>query len=135
MKAQSSLEYMLLIGFVTLAISVVLITAYFYINFSKDRIKENQVENFSGKIISSAESVFFSGEPSQTTITIYIPSGVEDINFNAKELEITYITSSGTNKVSFSSRVDLSGEINKLEGTKILIIKALENEVLITQKQ
>ena len=135
MKAQSSLEYMLLIGFVTLAISIVLITAYFYINFSKDRIKENQVENFSGKIISSAESVFFSGEPSQTTITIYIPSGVEDINFNAKELEITYITSSGTNKVSFSSRVDLSGEINKLEGTKILIIKALENEVLITQKQ
>ena len=135
MKAQSSLEYMLLIGFVTLAISVVLITAYFYINFSKDRIKENQVENFSGKIISSAESVFFSGEPSQTTITIYIPPGVEDINFNAKELEITYITSSGTNKVSFSSRVNLSGEINKLEGTKILIIKALENEVLITQKQ
>ena len=135
MKAQSSLEYMLLIGFVTLAISIVLITAYFYINFSKDRIKENQVENFSGKIISSAESVFFSGEPSQTTITIYIPSGVEDINFNAKELEITYITSSGTNKVSFSSRVNLSGEINKLEGTKILIIKALENEVLITQKQ
>jgi len=135
MRGQSSLEYMILVGFVTLALSIILLASYFYINFSKDRIKETQVESFASKIISSSESVFFSGEPSQTTISLFLPAGIESINFNEKEVEITYITSSGRNIRSFSSKVKISGIINPSEGTKILIIKAQSDEVLITQKQ
>lgn len=134
MKGQSGIEYLMIIGFVTLAVSVVLLLAYFYIGISKDRIKDNQIEVLANKIINSAESVFFAGEPSQATIMIYVPGNVNKIEFSGKELIITFSTSSGTNKRAFTSRVELSGSINSSEGAKKLLVKAEADKVSITQR-
>ncbi|MEM4625781.1 MAG: hypothetical protein QXJ28_03400 [Candidatus Pacearchaeota archaeon] len=82
--------------------------------------------------IFSSEAVFFSGEPSQTIISVYIPEGVSSIILNNQELVITYLTPSGDNKRSFSSRVNLTGFINNTEGTKNLIIKAGKDSVIIS---
>lgn len=133
-QAQSGIEYLMIIGFVTLAVSVVLLLAYFYIGISKDRIRDNQIEVLANKIINSAESVFFAGEPSQATVTIYMPGNVNKIEFLDKDLIITFSTSSGTSKRAFSSRVELSGNINPTEGYKKLLIKAEADKVSVTQK-
>ena len=67
-KAQVGIEYMMVVGFVTLAIVSVLTLAYFYSDQIKDSIRLNQVESFAMQILNSAESVFFAGEPSKTTV-------------------------------------------------------------------
>jgi len=133
MKAQSGIEYMIIIGFVSLAITLVLVAAYFYINMSKDKIRENQVEVLANKIISSSESVFFAGEPSQVTIIIYVPQGISNIELSGYDLLISASTSAGIAKRAFTSKVPLEGTISSSEGSKKLLIKALSNEVMISQ--
>jgi len=131
-KSQSGVEYLIIIGFVTLAITTVLILAYFYVGISKDKINENQIEALANKIISSSESVFFAGQPSQTTITVFIPSNINSIEIQNTELIITATTSTGTSKRAFPSKVPLQGTIPITEGSKTLLIKALENNVEIS---
>ena len=97
-------------------------------------IQKKIAGSLSNKIINSAESVFFAGEPSQATVTIYMPGNVNKIEFLDKDLIITFSTSSGTSKRAFSSRVELSGNINPTEGYKKLLIKAEADKVSVTQK-
>ena len=134
MKAQSGIEYMIIIGFVSFAVIAIFLTAYFYINMSEDQIRMNQIEVLSNKIVSSAEAVFYSGQPSQTTISVYVPSNVAQIELLDYNLIITSSTSSGISKRAFGSKVKLQGTINPGEGTKILKITAGTDSITINQE-
>lgn len=133
-KGQVGVEYMIIIGFVTLAIMSIVTLAYFYSNHVKDRIRVNQVENFASQLVSSAESVFFAGEPSKTTISLYLPEGVEDVTIVQDAVIITTRVSSGQNKRAFSSKVPLNGSISFSEGIKNLVLKAEANFLQISQQ-
>jgi hypothetical protein len=132
-KAQVGVEYMIIIGFVTLAIMSVVVMAYFYSGQIKDKIRLNQVENFASQLIGSAESVFFAGEPSKTTIRLYLPEGVENITIMTDLVIITTTTSSGKNKRGFETQVPLSGTITPNTGIKKLLLEARDTDVLISQ--
>ncbi len=131
-RAQIGIEYMIIIGFVTFAVLSVLSLAFVYSSQIKDRIRLNQVENFATQLVNSAESVFFSGEPSKATIRLYLPEGVENISIDSNYLVITTHTSSGENKQSFKSRVPIQGTISSGEGIKKLSLEAKEDYVLIS---
>jgi len=130
-KSQSAIEYLIIIGFVTFAITSVIIIAYFYLGMSRDKIRENQIENLAIKIIDSAESVFYAGEPSQITISVYFPEGIDSIQFSGYNLIINASMSSGKMSRAFTSRVFLSGNINPTPGTKKLKLRAESSGVLI----
>jgi hypothetical protein len=130
-RCQSGIEYLIIVGFVTFAIIGVLSLSYFYLGASKDKIRMNQIEVFANKIISTSEAVFYSGEPSQKTITVFIPENVKEVTISNKELIITAETSTGNIKRVFESKVNLNGEIQG-KGTKKLSIIAQENYVEIS---
>lgn len=132
-KAQVGIEYMIIIGFLTFAITAVLVFAIFYSDKIKDRVRLNQVENFAIQLLNSAESVFFAGEPSKTTVSLYLPDGVEDINIIQDYLVITTRTSSGDNVREFKSRVPINGSISAGEGIKKLTLEAKEDHLEIRQ--
>jgi len=143
-RAQVGIEYMMIIGFVTFAIMTVLALAIFYSDKTKDRMRLNYVDNFAIQLVNSAESVFFSGEPSKSTISLYLPEGVEIIEIKCSDgnlpsigppltlcgsglayyLIITTHTSSGTNVKSYESKVPIIGSINIGEGIKTLTLEA-----------
>jgi len=133
-KAQISIEYLIVVGFVTFVIIGVLGIAIIYSGSVKDKIKFNQLTSFANKLISSSESVFYRGEPSKATISAYLPEGVESIEIYPNDILIKIRTSSGKNRISFSSDVSLSGEITSSPGLKKIIITAQENNVLISQE-
>jgi len=131
-RAQIGIEYMIIIGFVTFAVLSVLALAFVYSSQIKDRIRLNQVGNFATQLVNSAESVFFSGEPSKATIRLYLPEGVENISIDSNYLIVTTHTSSGENKQSFKSRVPIQGTISSGEGIKKLSLEAKEDYVLVS---
>src|SRR3989344_4511936 len=96
-KAQTAVEYMIIISFVTFAVIATLSLSFFYVGLIRDRIILNQVENFAIQLINSAESVFFAGEPSKTTVSFYLPEGVKAIEILSNQVVITTQTSSGEN--------------------------------------
>lgn len=117
---------MIIVGFVTFAIMLVLALAFFYSDQIKDMIRLNQVDNFAIQLVNSAESTFFSGEPSKTTVRLYLPEGVKDIVVDSVEnsIVITVRTSSGDNVVEYKSRVPIQGTISITQGTKKLSLTA-----------
>jgi len=132
-KSQAGVEYMIIVGFVTFAIMSVLILAMLYSGQIKDKVKINQVESFAIQLLNSAESVFFAGEPSKTTISLYLPEDVKEINITSNYLIITTQTSTGENKRAFESKVPIQGTISTSEGIKRLTLKATENYLSISQ--
>lgn len=131
-KAQVGVEYMIIVGFVTFAIMSILVLAMFYSGQVKDKVKLNQVESFANQLLNSAESVFFAGEPSKTTISLYLPDGVKEINITSNYLVISVTTSSGENKRAYESKVPIQGTISTGEGIKKLTLEATNNYLLIS---
>ncbi len=132
-EGQISAEYLILVGFIIFILIGILATSLFYSNLISNDIKISQVKNFATKIISSAEKVFYSGEPSLATITVYLPSGVEGISISGKEIAINVSTSNGINRISYSSNVPISGVIAKSEGVKKIKIVAFAGNISINE--
>lgn len=130
-KSQISLEYTIILGFVMFVLIFVLGIAFFYSNTIKDRIKVSQIENFANKIILNAENVFYYGEPSKSTIYVYLPEGVKEITINGKNLIISLQLSSGIERSAFSSNVPIEGNISVSSGIKKIVILAEGNKTKI----
>jgi uncharacterized protein (UPF0333 family) len=128
-RAQISTEYLIVMGFITFVIITLIGVAFYYVGGVKDKIKENQVEGFGQKMVSSAETVYYAGEPSKLTIKAYLPAGVTGIDVIGSDFLINYTTTSGLNIRAFKSNVDLSlnGTLSTNEGVQRIVVKALPN--------
>jgi hypothetical protein len=136
-RGQISTEYLIIVAFITFVVISVLGLSYAYTAQIRDTIKINQVENFANKLTSSAESIFYAGEPSTITFTGYIPEGVTDISIeeDGKLLVFTVDTNSGSNKLGFPSNVVIEDPLNMLtpsSGVKKIQLTAHETEVTIS---
>jgi len=129
--AQISVEYLVIIGFVTFIIIGILAVSLVYQTEIQDTINLNQIERLTNKIITSAEEVFYSGEPSRVTITGYMPKGVEGIEIIGKQMVFNITTSSGPARIAYTSEVQLEGNLSLSEGIKRIELIAESDKVLI----
>jgi len=136
-SGQISVEYLIVIGFITFVVISTLGIALFYSGSIKDRIKATQINNYANKLTSTAESVFYAGYPSKATVTCYLPDNAKDIEVLTNELVITFQTSSGTNKISFASNVPMlenaTAQLTTSQGLKKIQVEAQQTQVLISQ--
>jgi len=132
-KSQISLEYLIIVGFVSFVIIGILGIALIYSGSVKDRIKLTQLENFANKVVTGAESVFYSGEPSKITISAYLPENVEEITISDYSLIFSIQTNSGVTRVMYTSKVPVTGIISTNSGLKRIQITAEETRAVITQ--
>lgn len=130
-KGQIGTEYLIVVGFVTFAIMTTLVIAITMSNSTRDRLKINEIESFATQLTNSAESIFFAGEPSKTTISLYIPDGVYNITIYPENILVKFNSTSGENIRIFSSRVPLNGTLSPEEGTKKIILEATPNFVQV----
>ncbi len=131
-SAQISLEYLIVVSFVVFVVIAIMGIAIFYTSSSRDRIKINQLQNFANKIINSAESVYFAGEPSKVTITAFLPEGVTAFEINSNNLVFSIRTDSGLTKIAYPSEVPIlsTSSINSLNsGIKKIEIIARQQDV------
>ncbi len=136
-SAQSSMELLILMGFLTSVVIGILGVGYFYSNTINDRIKSTEVNNFATKIISTSESVFYSGAPSKSTISASLPENVQNVTIKNNMITIAYRLTSGQNVVSYSSNVpiteNISAKITPISGIKNIVIVANQTNAIISQ--
>jgi len=130
-RGQISTEYLIIVGFITFFIVVILGLALIYSSQIRDTIKMNELEKFAKKTISSSETIFYAGEPSKSTISVYLPSGVTDIQLIGNEMLFTISLSSGINKISYTSKVPIEGNISTIDGIKKIQLTASSDRVLL----
>ncbi|OGJ19882.1 hypothetical protein A3K73_02730 [Candidatus Pacearchaeota archaeon RBG_13_36_9] len=130
---QVSVEYLIVFGFVTMAIIAILGIALSYSGNLKDNIKFTQLNSYAEKIISASESVFYAGEPSKATIDCYLPEGVKEVQVVENSLFIAVETHTGTDKLSYSSKVPISGSLSGGGGVKKIEVAANETSITLTE--
>ena len=132
-RGQVSVEYLIIVGFVTFLIIGILGIALVYSTSIEDRIKNIQMNNFANKVISTSESVFYAGEPSKLTLEVYLPEDIKNVTIQENNLFIVVGTSTGTNILSFGSNVPISGDLSYSTGLKKIELVASSGEVVISQ--
>lgn len=132
-KGQVSVEYLIMVSFITFLIISILGVAFFYVGGVSDKIKFDQVQNFASKIISSSEKTFYSGEPSKVVINAYLPAGVESAGIINNSLVFNVSSSSGLTIISFKSNVPIQGSLSSGQGLKRITIEAKTDRVELAE--
>lgn len=132
-KAQISVEYMIIMGFVAV-ISIPLIIIYYdYTAASNEEIISRQILNIAQKIVDTAESVYYLGEPSQTTIKAYIPSHISEATIEQeKEIVFRMRTQTGITDIVQVSSVNITGTLPATQGIHYITVKAEGGKVSVS---
>ena len=136
-KAQSSMEFLILMGFLTFVIMIIIGTGFHYSTTINDRIKSTETTNYANKITSTAEMVFYSGEPSKATISAHLPESVNDLQIIEDSVVINYTLTSGYNLIAYKSMVpmveDPSNPLSTTSGIKSISITANETHAIVSE--
>jgi len=132
-RGQISIEYLIIVGFIAFIVLAVVGMALYYSSTIRDTINSNEISDYANKIVSSAESVYYSGEPSKLTVSTYLPQQVSDIQIIENSIVISYTTRSGTAKIGFTSNVPISGTLTSRPGVHKISLIAQANGVAISE--
>lgn len=132
LKSQISVEYMLIIGFAALMTIPLLLIYYTYSSDSRDSVAASHALQISRKIVDSAESVYYLGKPSQTTLKLNFPDNLDSINLSSREVVFKIKTKNGVTDIVQVSSVDMNGSLPTSQGLHVITIKAEDGYVRIT---
>lgn len=131
--AQISVEYLIVVSFVTVLVVGLLGIAFFYSSTIGDQIRFSNLDRFAKTIVTNAEEVFYAGEPSRIVVKPFLPSGVTSVTIDGDEILFVISSRSGSNTISYSSAVPLQGSLSLSEGVKRIQIIAQEDHVFIQE--
>lgn len=130
-QGQISLEYMSIVGLATLVAISLLALSHYYSKQTEITINTNQIDRIGKEIVDTAESMYYYGEPSRTTLKVYIPDGINEISIGNNELNFKVRTKEGEADMFYSSSVNLQGNISTVYGFHYITIEAREGYVWI----
>jgi len=128
------MEYMILIGFVTIMTIPLIILYYTFIQESGDDINSAQIKQVAKKIVEASESVYYLGEPSQSVFRLKIPNGIMSSDLSNNELVFKMITKSGQSDIVENSPVNITGSLPIAEGIYTITVKSKQDHVEVSYK-
>lgn len=140
-KAQVSMEYLAIFSIAILMILPLIIIFVVQTQNIQADITDSQTQKISEKILSSAEEVYFMGEPAQKKIAVQFPKGIKSVSMhnlnNGSYLNFTVTKGAAEYEVlQPPAKLNiflLYGEIKSFEGTHYLTIKAQDSYINITE--
>lgn len=109
MRAQSALEYLMIIA---LALGMIVPTTYLFFRYSTESntmILDSQISQIGRSMIDTAENVYFSGQNSKIVLQINMPKSVNDIIIiDNRELVFKVTTEFGDSDAVFFSSVSIA---------------------------
>ncbi|MFH0978931.1 MAG: hypothetical protein V1837_06560 [Candidatus Woesearchaeota archaeon] len=133
-RAQTAIEYLIIVGFALSVIAVLTIVYYEHDASSKNEIISSQVSSIERKIVDSAESVYYLGAPTRTTLKIYMPSNIEKVIISSREVNFQVHTKEGISDLEVMSAVNLTGNISASPGLKYIKIISQPGRTCIVEE-
>jgi len=115
-RSQVSLEYMIIVGFSLLLIMPVLVIYSMHKQDISDEISYNQARDIARMIADGAETVYFIGEKSCTTVRVSMPSNIESIGLSGNEVIIGLRQKSTIVEAVAYSSVNVTGNVTARPG-------------------
>jgi hypothetical protein len=131
-KAQAVMEYMILVGFlVIITIPLILVYNAQYKGTSM-QIVTNQADQIGQKIADTAESIYYLGQPSKTTIKVYMPQQIQSITIQSNEIIFMVDTGKGIGEVVKMSSVPINGTLKSTAGMHYITVQSAGSYVNIS---
>ena len=132
LKSQVSVEYMLVIGFITLLILPLLLVYYTYSSDTSNSVATSQALVIARNIVDASESVYYLGKPSQTTLKLNFPEGISSTSLSDYEVVFKMKTTNGVTDIVQVSSVNMSGSLPISQGLHVITVKAEDGYVQVT---
>ncbi len=139
-RGQSSFEHVMMIAIAMLVLIPVIYMFYSYSKSSTAEIRDASIMNVGRKIINNAESIYYLGEPSRTTLEDSFPDGISNITILGNSTLDVYelvFTLDMNNSLVLSSDVPINGTFDDAsvsQGIKNILIESKGSYVNITIK-
>lgn len=130
MKAQASLEYVIIVSIALLILIPAILYANDIIISSKKELRRRLAENTVEIIAENSDWVNSLGPPSVVIVRIYVPDLVEYINISDFKISLKFKNSEEI--ISKETRANVTGFIPSDEGYYNILIAAQENFVNIS---
>lgn len=132
-EGQVSVEYMMIIGFATIITIPLIIIYQTFIYESSEEITSSQIIQVGKKVVDAAESVYYLGEPSQTSLKVNIPGNIALVNLSAGyEVVFKINTRTGKSDIVLNSAVNITGDLPIAKGTYTITVKAASDHVEVS---
>ncbi len=123
-KAQVSMEYMIVIGFVTFVVLVLLIQSFFYRRQVENQVSTTQGEQIVKSIIDTSEQVYYVGKPTKTTLKVSMPDGIQSLDFVNGTVLMRIKTQSGISDITYPSKVNITGNLSSNPGIRYIKVES-----------
>ena len=132
-RSQVSLEFLTIVGFALVMLFPLVIIFNSESEAIKDQLYGNQIENICRTIVDKAESMYYLGSPSQTTLKVMFPPRIENVTITNRELKFYYINSNNDiQEIYETSLINITGSVSSHSGIHYILIKAEGDYVSIT---
>lgn len=131
-KAQVSLEFMVIIGFVMLISLPLIFIFYTYSYETEFDLSQNQAYSIANKVVDQAEYVYYQGTPSKATLKTTMPKNIKSIEIQGKEITIKMEYKGKETDIVAISKVNLSGTLSPSPGIRYISIQATGVNVTIS---
>lgn len=131
-KAQVSMEYLVIVGFVAVIIIPMLLIFYTYADRTEDAIISNQIQKISLKISDAAESMYYLGEPSRTRLKAYFPNNINNITIGNNEIVFIMHTKNGVDHIVVYTPIPIQGSLDTHRGYHNINVRSRGSYVEIT---
>jgi len=133
-KAQVSMEYITIVGFVVaISIPLVLIFTTYSSEMNEDIIS-NQANTIATKMIDSAQSVYYMGEASKMTFSVYMPDKIDNITIGHNEVVFFIRNMNGFDEVVKYSPIPINGTIMSSQGVHRIVVESKGDYVWISNE-
>lgn len=134
LKAQVSMEYMIIIGFVTAIIVPLLLIFNAHSTEINEDIIANEADTIASKIADSAESVYYLGETSKVTFRVYMPKKINEINISGNEIVFFIKKSNGVDEVVKYVPIPINGSLSKESGIQKIVVESKGDYVWVSNQ-
>ncbi len=129
-RGQVSIEFLTIFAFIFLMMIPLILIFQSESQESRDSLYITQVRNIGIRLVDKAESIYYLGEPSKTTVKVSLPQNVYDATISGRELVFFYRSFSGTEfEIPITSQVDIYGNISTERGVHFFTLESTETGV------
>ena len=132
-RAQVAMEYMIIIGFVAVITIPLVIIFQEHSKKTSEEISSAEVYQISKRISDAAETVYYLGMPSKTTLKLYFPPGINSVNISDHEIIFRMRIAGGEDEVVTYSPVNVSGAVNTNQGVHHISVESMGGYVWVSE--
>lgn len=123
-RGQVSIEYLILIGFILIALIPIF---YYALSESSNTTRLNEADDAVNSLAKSADSVYALGPGTKNYVWVSLPGGIESMSFDNKRVLIKLNIFGGLSDIYAESKAELIGSISITQGGHRVRVEALES--------